>query len=162
MILWNQSLPQLTGAPSNLALDEDDPAHYALFKLFKSLLHVNHRNRAFLGGLGLIKFFTRMDTGVLEKERYDLQKLLRRLLKMGATTTEARGFPEGCCIEGSGWGDFGGGAVWDEISLVEHISMETPAPSSEGRLVQRAASNGIYLHGESHFLFFSLILMRRL
>ena len=33
-----------------------------------------------------------MDAGVLEKGRHFLQKLLRRLLEMGATTTEARGF----------------------------------------------------------------------
>ena len=95
MILWNLALPQLTGASSNL--DEDGPARYALFKLFELLFHVSHRNHAILCSLGLIKsvfarfYETRMDAGVLERERHVLQKLLRRLLEMGATTTEARG-----------------------------------------------------------------------
>lgn len=95
MILWNLALPQLTGASSNL--DEDGPTRYALFKVFELLFHVNHRNHAILCSFGLIKsvfgrfYETRMDAGVLEKERHVLLKLLRRLLEMGATTTEARG-----------------------------------------------------------------------
>ena len=95
MVLWNLALPQLTGASSNL--DEPNSPRYALFKLFELLFQVNHRNHAILCGLNLIKsvfarfYEMKLDAGILEKERHVLQKLLRRLLDMGATTTEARG-----------------------------------------------------------------------
>jgi hypothetical protein len=118
MILWNLALPQLTS--SNL--DEYDSPRYALFKLFELLFHVNHRNYAILCGLGLIKtvfarfYETKLDAGVLEKERHVLQKLLRRLLEMGATTTEARGiFQKAVVLKEVDRKILEVGAVWDEI-----------------------------------------------
>ena len=139
-ILWNLALPQLTGASSDL--DEYHPPRYALFKLFELLFQVNHRNHAILCGLGLIKsvfarfYETRKNAGVLEKERHVLQKLLRRLLEMGATTTEARGIFQKAVMlkEVDGKSDevldgeilevvrFGMKSRW-----LEHFSMETPA-----------------------------------
>ena len=140
MILWNLALPQLTGALSNL--DEDGPVRYALFKLFELLFHVNHRNHAILCGLGLIKsvfvrfYETRMDAGVLERERHVLQKLLRRLLEMGAATTEARVIFQKAVVSNEADGKNGGvldGEILEVVRLgmksrwVEHFSMETPA-----------------------------------
>ena len=136
-ILWNLALPQLTAN-----LNEYDSPRYALFKLFELLFHVNHRNHAILCGLGLIKsvfarfYETKLDAGVLEKERHVLQKLLRRLLEMGATTTEARGIFQKAVVlkEVDGKSNevldgeilevvrFGMKSRW-----VEHFSMETPA-----------------------------------
>ena len=140
MILWNLALPQLSRTSSNL--DQDGPPRYALFKLFELLFHVNHRNYAILCGLGLIKsvfarfYETRMNTGLLEKERYVLQKLLRRLLEMGATTTEARGIFQKAAVL-NGVDEKSDGVLDGEIlevvrygmksRWVEHFSMETPA-----------------------------------
>ena len=140
MIFWNLALPQLTSASSNL--DEDGPLRYALFKLFELLFHVNHRNHAILCSLGLInsafgRFYqTRMDSGVLDKERHVLQKLLRRLLEMGATTTEARGIFQRAVVlnevdEKSN--EVLDGEILEVVRFgmksrwVEHFSMETPA-----------------------------------
>jgi len=67
-----------------------------MFKLFEELLYVTHRNQGVLSGLGLMKsVFTcfigmRGDESVSGKERHVLQKVLRRLLDTGATTSEAR------------------------------------------------------------------------
>ncbi|TFK36229.1 hypothetical protein BDQ12DRAFT_737089 [Crucibulum laeve] len=86
-VLWN-FIPQLTDADSCL--------RYGVFKLFEVLSQLNHRNQAILSSLGLVKsvfsrfYETRDDVTVSEKERYVLQKLLRRLLDMGATTLESR------------------------------------------------------------------------
>jgi len=140
IILWNLALPQLTDASSNR--DEDGPTRYALFKLFELLFHVNHRNHAILCSLGLIKsvfarfYESRKDPDVLEKERHVLQKLLRRLLEMGATTTEARRIFQKAVVlnetdvKGDGVLD---GEILDVVRFgmksrwVEHFSMETPA-----------------------------------
>ena len=140
MILWNLALPQLTGASTNL--DEYDSPRYALFKLFELLFHVNHRNHAILCGLGLIKsvfarfYETKLDAGVLEKERHVLQKLLRRLLEMGATTTEARGIFQKAVVlkevDGKS-NEVLDGEILEVVRFgiksrwVEHFSMETPA-----------------------------------
>lgn len=136
-ILWNLALPQLTGASSSL--DDDGPARYALFKLFELLFHFNHRNHAILCSLGLIKsvfarfYETRINSGVLEKERHVLQKLLRRLLEMGATTTEARGiFQKAIVADGKSDGVLDG-EILEVVRFgmksrwIEHFSMETPA-----------------------------------
>ena len=140
MILWNLALPQLTGASTNL--DEYDSPRYALFKLFELLFHVNHRNHAILCGLGLIKsvfarfYETKLDAGVLEKERHVLQKLLRRLLEMGATTTEARGIFQKAVVlkevDGKS-NEVLDGEILEVVRFgiksrwVEHFSMETHA-----------------------------------
>jgi hypothetical protein len=80
--------------------------------------HVNHRNHAFLCGLSLIKL-------VLAKRRWMRACWRRRLnrevvdtaVEDGSDNNGGQGFPEGCCVEGSGWEIFEGGAVWDEISF---------------------------------------------
>ena len=140
MILWNLALPQLTGATSNP--DEYDSPRYALFKLFELLFHVNHRNHAIICGLGFIKsvfgrfYETKLDAGVLVKERQVLQKLLRRLLEMGATTTEARGIFQKAVVlkEVDGKSvEVLDGEILEVVRFgmksrwVEHFSMETPA-----------------------------------
>ncbi|KAF8233255.1 beach-domain-containing protein [Tricholoma matsutake] len=87
LILWN-AMPQLTAGNASM--------RYALFKLFEHLSHVSHRNQAVLSSLGIVKslfghlYDARNNTAVSDKERHTLQKLLRRLLEMGATTSEAR------------------------------------------------------------------------
>jgi hypothetical protein len=86
LILWN-AIPQLTSG--NVTM------RYAAFKLFELLSNDSHRNQAILSNLGIVKSLfdrlcdARSDTAVLEKERHTMQKLLRRLLEMGATTSEA-------------------------------------------------------------------------
>lgn len=68
--------------------------HYAMLKITERLAAAGHRNLALLNGTGLIQFvFERLygpeqndDTA----ERTVMQRLLRRLLEMGASTTEAR------------------------------------------------------------------------
>jgi hypothetical protein len=87
LILWN-AIPQLTAGNASM--------RYVVFKLFELLSHVSHRNQAVLSSLGIVKSTfdrlcdARSDPAVSEKERHTLQKLLRRLLEMGATTSEAR------------------------------------------------------------------------
>ncbi|KAJ3506661.1 hypothetical protein NLJ89_g6748 [Agrocybe chaxingu] len=85
--------------------NEDRRTRYALYKLLELLYAVNHRNGGVLSSLGLVDgVFTRFgevrralkdaeDDAVreqLEKEKHVLQRLLRRLLEMGASTSEAR------------------------------------------------------------------------
>ena len=80
----------------DLAFCNTTPIHYGMFKLFEELFYVSHRNQGVLPGLGLVKSVstrfieTRGNEGASEKERHVLQKVLRRLLDMGATTSEAR------------------------------------------------------------------------
>ena len=67
-----------------------------MYKLFEELFYVSHRNQGVLSELALLKSVntrfieTRGDERVSEKEHHVLQKVLRRLLDMGATTSEAR------------------------------------------------------------------------
>ncbi|KAF8154493.1 hypothetical protein B0H34DRAFT_660452 [Crassisporium funariophilum] len=142
MILWNAALPQFT---SNFS-SSSTRSRYALFKLFSLLLHVNHRNQAVLSSLGLVKSVfarfhdTRGDADVSEKERHILQKLLRKLLEMGADTTEARVIFQRAVgkgkekeeKEGEGEGVLDG-EILDVVRFgmksrwVEHFSMEAPA-----------------------------------
>jgi hypothetical protein len=85
--LWNM-LPQLTVGDLTL--------RYGFYKLFELLSHLNHRNHAVLSSMGLVKslfdkyYSSRGDQSVPEKERHVVQKLLKRLLDMGANATEAR------------------------------------------------------------------------
>jgi hypothetical protein len=85
--LWNM-LPQLT--------DGDPTLRYGFYKLFELLSHLHHRNHAVLCNMGLVQslfdkyYNSREDQSISEKERSVWQKLLRRLLDMGANTTEAR------------------------------------------------------------------------
>lgn len=82
LLLWNL-VPQLTSPPMR----------YGSLKLFDQLSRRNHRNQAVLSTLGLVKslfdwYYLRKETD--PKERQALQRLLRRLLDMGATTREAK------------------------------------------------------------------------
>ncbi|KAF5370942.1 hypothetical protein D9615_009793 [Tricholomella constricta] len=126
LILWN-AIPQITAG--------DDSMRYAILKLFELLSHVSHRNQAILSTLGLVKslfqryYATRNDPTVPEKERYILQKLLRRLLDMGATTSEARLIFQKAIKEDRTLDTeildvirFGIKSRW-----LEHFSMESPA-----------------------------------
>ena len=67
-----------------------------MLKLFEELFHISHRHQGVLSGLGLVEsVFSRFietsgDDSVSEKERHVLQKLFRRLLDMGATSSEAK------------------------------------------------------------------------
>lgn len=126
LILWN-AIPQLTS--------DDTSMRYAVFKLFELLSNVSHRNQAILSGLGIMQSLfdrlcdARSDPGVSEKERHILQKLLRRLLEMGATTSEARViFQKAIKLDETLDPDvldvirFGMKSRWPE-----HFSMESPA-----------------------------------
>jgi hypothetical protein len=86
-VLWDL-LPQLTEGNSAM--------QYGIYKLFELLSHLNHRNHAVLSSLGLVKplfdlyYESKEDGMVTEKERQVWQKLIRRLLDMGANTADAR------------------------------------------------------------------------
>lgn len=87
LILWN-AIPQVAGG--------DDAMRCAILKLFELLSLASHRNQAILSTLGLVRslfhrfYSARVDPSVTDEERHILQKLLRKLLDMGATTSEAR------------------------------------------------------------------------
>ncbi|GLB39117.1 hypothetical protein LshimejAT787_0602790 [Lyophyllum shimeji] len=107
LILCN-AIPHLTTGDSTM--------RYAIFQLVEPLSHVSHRNQAILSTLGV-------------KERYVLQKLLRRLLDMGATTSEARLIFQRTIKEDNtldmevlDFIRFGIKSRW-----LEHFSMESPA-----------------------------------
>ena len=59
-------------------------------------IYLSHRNQGILSGLGIVKSVftrfieTRSDENFSDRERHVLQKALRGLLDMGATTSEAR------------------------------------------------------------------------
>ncbi|KAF8621252.1 hypothetical protein AX15_007913 [Amanita polypyramis BW_CC] len=95
LILWN--------AIASLSTDDAFYMRCAMFKVMEMLSHVSHRNHAVLCGLGLLgPVFRRFCEGVDgsseksrrkekgERERHLLQRLLRRLLEMGAETGEVR------------------------------------------------------------------------
>jgi hypothetical protein len=86
-LLWS-FVPQMVA--------DDNHMRYGVCKLFERLSCGSHRNQAILSSLGLVKsifdYFdrSREDPTFTEKSRHLLQKLLRRLLDLGATTAEAR------------------------------------------------------------------------
>ena len=108
----------------DLAFRDTTSMRYGMFKLFEELLYVSHRNQGDLSGLGLVKSaFTRFimkrgDESVSEKERRVLQKVSRRLLDMGATTSEARRIFQQAV---KGW--FGMKSRW-----LQHFSMRVSQP----------------------------------
>ncbi|KAG6831011.1 hypothetical protein H0H92_013198 [Tricholoma furcatifolium] len=120
LILWN-AIPQVAAG--------DDVMRFAIFKLFELLSLASHRNQAILSTLGLRFCVARSDPTVTEKERHILQKLLRRLLDMGATTSEARLVFQRAIKEDNTLDTeildvirFGIKSRW-----LEHFSMESPA-----------------------------------
>jgi hypothetical protein len=81
----------------NEAAPEDESVRYGLYKLVERLIAANHRGQVLLSGLGLVgplfgRFYEEKEKGTLsDHERSVMQKLLRRLLEIGVTTTaEAR------------------------------------------------------------------------
>ncbi|KAF8635320.1 hypothetical protein AX17_003946 [Amanita inopinata Kibby_2008] len=96
LVLWN--------AVASLATDDAACMRCAMFKVLEMVSHVRHRNHAMLCTLGLVgpvvrRFFRSEPSGQVgkereeregEEERHLLQKLLRRLLEMGAETGEVR------------------------------------------------------------------------
>ncbi|PPQ94175.1 hypothetical protein CVT25_003811 [Psilocybe cyanescens] len=123
-ILWNLAEPETL----------NDMGRYALYKLFEGLFGVSHRNAGVLSSLGIVgdvfrRFRAAKKGGESrDKERHILQKLLRRLLEMGATTTEARGLFEAAIVDEKLDPEildvvrFGMKSRW-----VEHFSMEGAA-----------------------------------
>ncbi|KAF8962103.1 beach-domain-containing protein [Flammula alnicola] len=75
----------------DLAEETDDGTRYALYKVLEVLFAASHRNGGVLSSLGIVSDVFRRLKEAKEKEKHVLQKLLRRLLEMGASTTEARG-----------------------------------------------------------------------
>ncbi|KAG6858546.1 hypothetical protein C0995_015812 [Termitomyces sp. Mi166 len=142
LILWN-AIPQVAS--------DDDVMRCAILKLFELLSLANHRNQAILSTLGLVRslfqrfYSARSDPSVKEKERYILQKLLRRLLDMGATTSEARLIFEKTIREDKTLDTeildvvrFGIKSRW-----LEHFSMESPA----ALVLQEENARGLPLAG---------------
>ncbi|TFK23845.1 beach-domain-containing protein [Coprinopsis marcescibilis] len=103
-ILWNAILAPHN--PSSNTLTSTGPLRYGLYKLFEFLFHVNHRNQGVLSSLSLVHSLftqfceTRNVPGSPDRERQALQKLLRRLLEMGATTEDTRKILQKAVIPG--------------------------------------------------------------
>ncbi|KAK0199746.1 beach-domain-containing protein [Desarmillaria ectypa] len=120
-----------------LQLSTDDVAmHYAFFKLFDCLCATYHRNQAILSSIGIVKSVVEYYTGVGaqgDAERQVVQKLLRRLLDLGATTPEAKFLFQRTIISGEQSLDT------EMLEIVrsamksrwpEHFSLESPAEFS--------------------------------
>lgn len=74
---------------------DDTMMRYAVMKLTERLASANHRNQALLNEIGVVRFtfnklFTPQTQQIDDSERAVLQRLLRRLLEMGASTEDAR------------------------------------------------------------------------
>ncbi|KAG6877946.1 hypothetical protein C0993_001804 [Termitomyces sp. T159_Od127] len=126
LIVWN-AIPQTAS--------DNDTMRCATLRLFELLCLANHRNQAILSTLGIVKSLflrlhnARADPSVTDKERHILQKLLRKLLDMGATTSEARLILQKTIREDKTLDTeildvvrFGMKSRW-----LEHFSMESPA-----------------------------------
>jgi hypothetical protein len=78
------------------SLSEDPMLHYAVYKLLERLTALSHRNKVILSNLGLLgtlfKTFVDPQTElhVSKQERRVMQKLLRRIMDLGASATEVR------------------------------------------------------------------------
>ncbi|KAF9014685.1 beach-domain-containing protein [Hymenopellis radicata] len=86
-LLWDSAPRLVDGSPV---------MRYAIYKLFELLCASCHRNHATLSTMGLVEsllsqyFQLRDDKNASDKERQVAQRLLRRLLELGAYTDEAR------------------------------------------------------------------------
>ncbi|KAI0067044.1 beach-domain-containing protein [Artomyces pyxidatus] len=75
---------------------EDSSLHYVVYKLLERLTATNHRNKIILCDLGLLgplfqSFYTQnTDNAIPSQEKRVMQKLLRRVLDLGATTADTR------------------------------------------------------------------------
>ena len=74
---------------------EDPMLHYVVYRLLEWLSALKHRNKVILSGLGILgrlfRAFTSHDgSSSTNKEQRIIQKLLRRILDLGATTVDTR------------------------------------------------------------------------
>ncbi|KAM6494725.1 hypothetical protein JOM56_009348 [Amanita muscaria] len=128
MMLWN--------AITSLSTEDASYMRCSMFRTLEILSHVSHRNHALLCSLGLVgpvfrRFSEDASTGKEEKQL--LQKLLRRLLEMGADTVEVRNlFHKTLDLEGAD-GMTGGKLDVEVLDLLkvgmksrwtEHLSLE--------------------------------------
>ena len=68
---------------------------YAILKVTERLAAASHRNQALLNGTGIVRhvfdrLYTAQNLPLDDAERAVLQKLLRRMLEMGASTADGR------------------------------------------------------------------------
>lgn len=75
----------------DLVEESSDSTRYGLYKVLEALLSASHRNGGILSSLGIVSDVFRRLKEAKDKEKHVLQKLLRKLLEMGASTAEARG-----------------------------------------------------------------------
>lgn len=76
-------------------LSEDTMLHYVVYRLLERLSSLRHRNKVVLCGLGILgrlfgTFISQKKTSASSQERRIIQKLLRRILDLGATTVDTR------------------------------------------------------------------------
>lgn len=76
-------------------LSEDTMLHYVVYKLLERLSALRHRNKVILCGLGILgrlfrTFTSQKKLSTSSQERRIVQKLLRRILDLGATTVDTR------------------------------------------------------------------------
>ncbi|KAH9965265.1 beach-domain-containing protein [Russula dissimulans] len=76
-------------------LSEDSMLHYVVYKLLERLAALKHRNKVILSDLGILgrlfqTFTSRKGPSAPSQEQRVIQKLLRRILDLGATTVDAR------------------------------------------------------------------------
>ena len=76
-------------------LSEDTKLHYVVYRLLERLSALRHRNKVVLCGLGILGrlfwiFISHKKLSASSQERRIVQKLLRRILDLGATTVDTR------------------------------------------------------------------------
>lgn len=76
-------------------LPEDTMLHYVVYRLLERLSALRHRNKVILCGLGILgrlfrAFTSQKKLSTSSQERRIVQKLLRRILDLGATTVDTR------------------------------------------------------------------------
>ncbi|KAI9465845.1 beach-domain-containing protein [Lactarius psammicola] len=76
-------------------LSEDTMLHYVVYRLLERLSALRHRNKVILCGLGILgrlfrAFTSQKNLSASSQERRIVQKLLRRVLDLGATTVDTR------------------------------------------------------------------------
>jgi hypothetical protein len=74
---------------------EDSMLHYVVYRLLEWLSALKHRNKVILSGLGILgrlfqAFTTHNGSSGAGKEQRIIQRLLRRILDLGATTVDTR------------------------------------------------------------------------
>ena len=142
-----------------LAEDTSDATiRYTLFKLFEVLFTLSHRNAGILSSLGIVGSVFRRLRIAQDREKQVLQKLLRRLLEMGASTREARSLFEAAVYEEKLDPDildvirFGMKSRW-----VEHFSMESSAALVLQSDAKTLPKEGISFSVLLFYLVFSLL-----